>query len=77
MTAKEMFENLGFKYKKYTTTFAYEKDDGNHQKFVHFNVNNRKYCTNVYHVDVELHKAIVKQMIELEWIDIEELEDLL
>ena len=69
MTAKEMFEKLGFNYKKYNMGFAYEKDDGNHQKFVHFDVNNSKYCTNVYHVDVELHNAITMQMKESGWIE--------
>lgn len=65
MEAKETFEKLGFNYKKYGIGFAYEKDDGNNQKFVHFDVNNRKYCTNVYHVDVELHNAITTQMQEM------------
>lgn len=29
MGAKEMFEELGFEYKKYNRRFAYEYDDGN------------------------------------------------
>ena len=68
MTAKEMFEELGFEYKKYNRGFAYEYDDGNKIKFIHFILDRQTYCTNIYHVSTQLHNAITAQMKELERI---------
>lgn len=68
MTAKEMFDELGFEYKKYNRGFAYEYDDGNKIKFIHFIIDRQTYCTNIYHVSTQLHNAITAQMKELEWI---------
>lgn len=70
MNAKEMFKELGFKYKKYGTGFAYEYEVERGIKFVHFDlVSMHTYCTNIYHVDIKLHNAITMQMKELGWFD--------
>lgn len=68
MTAKEMFEELGFEYKRYTLGFAYEYDEGNKTKFVHFVIDTQTYCTNIYFVSTQLHNAITMQLKELGWI---------
>lgn len=68
MTAKEMFEELGFEYKSYTLGFAYEYDEGNKTKFVHFVIDTQTYCTNIYFVSTQLHNAITMQLKELGWI---------
>lgn len=71
MNAKEMFEELGFEYKKYRTGFAYEYEVERGIKFVHFDLSMHKYCTNIYHVEKKLHNAITMQMKELGWLDVE------
>ena len=65
LSAKEMFEELGFEYKKYNGGFAYEYDEGNKIKHIHFNLSTQTYCTNIYHVSIKLHNAITAQMKEL------------
>ena len=69
MTALEMFKELGFKYKSYRSDFAYENDMGNKIKFIYFNLSTHMYCTNVYHVEMKLQKAINQQLKELGWLD--------
>lgn len=68
MTAKDMFEELGFEYKKYNEDFAYEYIENGKTNFVHFITERQTYCTNVYHVSLQLHNAITAQMKELERI---------
>jgi hypothetical protein len=68
MTAKEMFEELGFEYKKYNRGFAYEYIENGKTNFVHFITERQTYCTNVYHVSLQLHNAITTQLKELGWI---------
>lgn len=68
MTAKDMFEELGFEYKKYNEDFAYEYIENGKTNFVHFITERQTYCTNVYHVLLQLHNAITAQMKELERI---------
>lgn len=68
MTAKEMFEELGFKYKKYNEDFAYECIKDGKTEFVHFITERQTYCTNIYHVSTQLHNAITAQMKVLERI---------
>lgn len=68
MSAKEIFEELGFEYKKYNGGFAYEYDEGNKIEFIHFIMDRQTYCTNVYHVSTQLHNAITTQLKELGWI---------
>lgn len=68
MTAKDMFEELGFEYKKYNEDFAYEYIENGKTNFVHFITERQTYCTNVYHVSLQLHNAITAQMKELELI---------
>lgn len=36
---------------------------------LHFFPKYHRYVTNVYHMSVELHKAITKQMEELGWLN--------
>lgn len=69
MSAKEMFKELGFEYKKYGTDFAYEYEVERGIKFVHFDLIAQEYCTNIYHVNKRLHNAITMQMKELGWLD--------
>ena len=45
--------------------------------YVIFQKDRQQVRTNITDIDVELTKAIVKKMIDLKWIDIEELEELL
>ena len=68
MTAKDMFEELGFEYKKYNEDFAYEYIENGKTNFVHFITERQTYCTYVYHVSLQLHNAITAQMKELERI---------
>lgn len=69
MTAQEMFEELGFKYKSYRSDFAYENDMDNKRRFIYFNLSTYMYCTNVYHVEIKFQKAINQQLKELGWLD--------
>lgn len=60
----------------------YNESDGRYREFlscpyVIFRKDKQQLRTNITDIDVELTKAIVKQMIELKWIDIEELEEML
>lgn len=68
MSAKEMFEELDFGYKRYNGGFAYEYDEGDKIKHVHFNLSTQTYCTNIYHVSIKLHNAITMQLKELGWL---------
>ncbi len=68
LSTKETFEELGFECKKYNGGFAYEYDEGNRIKHVHFNLSTQMYCTNIYHVSIKLHNAITTQLKELGWI---------
>lgn len=68
MSVKEMFEELGFEYKRYRKGFAYEYDKGNKIMYVHFNLSTQTYCTNIYHVEIKLHNAITTQLKELGWL---------
>ena len=64
----EKFPELGFEYKKYNEDFAYEYIENGKTNFVHFITERQTYCTNVYHVSLQLHNAITAQMKELERI---------
>lgn len=67
-SAKEMFEELGFDYKKYNEDFAYECIKDGKTKFIHFLMERQMYCTNVHHVSIQLHNAITTQIKEERWI---------
>lgn len=69
-SGKEMFEDLGFYYKKYDENFAYECIENGKTNFVHFIMEHQSYCTNVYHVSLQLHNAITTQMKEQGWLDV-------
>lgn len=64
-----MFKELGYTYHGYRDGFAFEKDCVNRVDHIHFFPKNHRYVTNVYHMSVELHKAISKQMEQLGWFD--------
>ena len=77
MDAEKLFKMMGFDVIESTYYIAYYKQIYEHSMVVLFDKEYQTYRTNDFDIDIELHKAIVKQMIELEWIDIEELEELL
>ena len=77
MDAEQLFKMMGFDVIESTYYISYYKQIYEHSMVVLFDKKYQTYRTNDFGIDIELHKAIVKQMIELEWIDIEELEDLL
>lgn len=64
-----MFKELGYTYYEYRDGFAFEDDRGNMVYHIHFFPEYHIYVTNVYRMNVELHKAITKQMEELGWLD--------
>lgn len=77
MTAKEMFEELGYTCEKSNgEVISYRYYTENKISYIHdidFLLDVEKYCTiehlgEVY-ISVELHKAITKQMEELGWLD--------
>ena len=69
MKAEQMFKELGYTYHKYNDGFAYEKDRINGLRHIHFFPKLHIYVTNVYRMNVELHKVITQQMKELGWLD--------
>lgn len=74
MTAKEMFEKLGYKYKNYDGYICYEKETNNTTHFIGFD--NRTHTFTKYQMSdrflsitsKEL-KAINKQVEELRWFN--------
>lgn len=77
MDAEQLFKMMGFDVIESTYYISYYKQIYEHSMVVLFDKECQTYRTNDFDIDVELHKAIVKQMIELKWIDIEELEEVL
>lgn len=68
-SAKEMFEELGFERDdRYADRIVYYDDDCR----AIFNLVTREYAFGnhgyYYYIDIELHRAIHKQMEELQWI---------
>ena len=82
MSAKEMFENLGYTYQE--AYFEDELDEINYSKNgrwtpqIHFSLNHK--CVSVYreyqgkkkssHFDMKILKAINQQCKELGWLDV-------
>ena len=69
MTAKQMFEKLGFeKVKENSSCITYETKNDR----IYFGKETRIYIAQHYDtgaiVDIKLHKAITKQMEELKWL---------
>lgn len=68
MTAKEMFEELGYEYERNEYSINCETGSGG----VHFNLEYKHYTiedsVSILKLDIDLHKAITKQMQELGWI---------
>lgn len=73
MTAREMFEKLGYEYSKVGEKIYYEKPNpyelGGHSPYVVFYTINKHWDTNLvdFGRDKELIKAINKQIEELGW----------
>lgn len=70
MTAKEMFEELGYNQVLYQNgnQISYEKDDEEINYFV-FNKKEEKIGIGLYFLTPKHLKAIYKQMEELGWIE--------
>ena len=69
-SAKELFKELGFERDdRYADRIEYYDGDGYR---VIFNLVTREYAFGnhgyYYYIDIELHRAIHKQMEELQWI---------
>ncbi len=75
MTAKEMFEELGYEYEFKGDLIKYDEGRklivfNNLTKKVHLRQNNRyRERTYIGGMEVKLHKAIHQQMKELGWIE--------
>ena len=73
MSAKEMFEKLGYEYSKVGEKIIYEIPNpyelGGHSPFVIFYTDNKQWDTNIVEIykDKDLIKAINKQAEELGW----------
>ena len=77
MSAKEMFENLGLEYKecKYhgeVVSISYV-NKYNYSTKIRFDLENKRYIAyfgndTAGNVDIDLHKAINKQIEELGWL---------
>ena len=73
MTAKEMFEKLGYEYRKVGEKIYYEIPNdyelGGHSPYVVFYTINKHWDTNLvdFGRNKELIKAINKQIEELRW----------
>lgn len=72
MTAKEMFEKLDMEQKQTVGKIEYHfKNDIDYPMgiyaYVEFDLINRKYHTNMLNPDIEITKAINKQVEELKW----------
>lgn len=65
MTAKEMFEELGYEAESDDEIIHYKNDLDN----VMFYIDHEEYTNDVFYVDSKLHKAITQQMSELGWLD--------
>lgn len=70
MTAKEMFEALGFELQFYSNgnQMCYEDKD-NVLEDICFYVEEKNISTTLYNLPPELIKAIYKQCQELGWLD--------
>ena len=73
MTAKEMFESLGYNYEKTAFEIFYfidywETSDDMFYIGIHFNLDDKNFWSEV-NIDVDELKAINKQVEELGWED--------
>lgn len=72
MTAKKMFEKLGYKYEKRDNEILYSLDNGN---YIIFFKDDKIICTdgenNVQGIEMDMEelKATIKQCKELGWLD--------
>lgn len=68
MSAKEMFEKLGYEYIEYICRIAYYKKVGNYDIEINFWVDSQEYTIeNKYILSYEEVQAINKQIEELGW----------
>ena len=72
ITAQEMFEKLGYRFEKEEYYIRYRKG-GDLDKEVYFDLEYKTYNTSDFitfmEIDIDLHKAITKQLKELGWIE--------
>lgn len=74
MTAREMFEELGYEYKEYEGQISYtkwEKDcvDEYYPSSIDFDLKDKSISKVMCYIDFEEIKAINKQIEELGWLD--------
>jgi hypothetical protein len=73
MTAKEMFEELGYEKNEINESIYWEQpaifELGEHTPYVSFDLVNKKWHTNIVEIekDKQLIQAINKQIEELHW----------
>lgn len=67
MTAKEMFEALGYKQVLYAQFIEYTSSSFDEGEF-YIIFYDEKYDSNAW-LDIETHKAITQQMKELGWLE--------
>ena len=74
MTAKELFEDLGFKgiETDYSLIYRYMSTKIDYQCEIYFYLTTKEYVVGVgdecISIDTKLHKAIQKQLEELGWL---------
>lgn len=75
MTAKEMFEKQGFSYRSTDDLIEYLFKSINSRWYLKiiFDLKNKNYstieCDDCATIDMEIHKAIQKQLEELGWLE--------
>lgn len=70
MTAKEMFEKLGYKYDKRISDIRYFKKDVYFIKEIIFEETDKEvYIADPLCIEIDLFKAIHQQLKELGWLD--------
>lgn len=75
MTAKEMFEKQGFSYRSTDDVIEYLFKSINSRRYlkINFDLKNKTYfvmeCDDIATIDMDIHKAIQKQLEELGWLE--------
>lgn len=65
MTAREMFEELGYKVKENKSYIEYENDE---EHYFIFNKDYKNISIGAYEIDIDEFKAVQQQIKELGWI---------
>lgn len=74
MSAKEMFEKLGYKYIENDRGIVYSKSNNDSKLFICFNKESKSFFKDdikfvSYDIDMQELKAINQQIKELGWLD--------